>query len=152
MPPDARQSKLTNGPLWGVLIGFNAWWIALAIFLLVMDKGSMIPKSVLPLGATSLGLSLLGLLLFHFVIPMRRADPRVFALLLSGFVLESIGILLLLFAATVAPIIEADRDMQKALDRMQTTWQVPEIVPILSMLVGCLLLGMALRGVRSLPR
>lgn len=128
----------------GVTVGFTAWILALGGLMLANGHADALLPVILPLFMASLGLALLTLVAVEASMPGSAPAPR-FPVALGATAL-SCGVLLLLVAGFIVPIVDADPALGSQVRSAGGIIAIPPFVTDLLLALGCVLLAGALRA------
>lgn len=127
----------------GVIIGMLGWMIGLAILCAATGQFSLL-AGTLPVGlASSIGLAAMTLTLYELASHRFGRHSAMTKLCMWGAICLDLGILLLLANHWLAPILQANPTVAKAVTSLGGVTSVPDAVPIVLLLLATALLGFA---------
>lgn len=129
----------TTGARIGVLIGFNAWVLALIGLVIYAEVWNLLLSLCLPTAFLSLALSLLVLKLVTKTMHLRETDPATFTRALFGLVGMSIGILGAIANYWVMPRLLDYERIIRALEATGSATELPPLILIIASAGGLLI-------------
>ncbi|MHC5065965.1 MAG: hypothetical protein ACYTG5_18545 [Planctomycetota bacterium] len=131
-PPSIDRGSLAGARL-GVLIGFNAWVLALIGLVIYAEARPLLLSLCLPPGLASITLSLIVLKVIRATIHFRISDPPTFTRILFGLVGMSVAALGCMANYWIMPAL---LDYERIIRVLEDTGSATEFHPIILITAG----------------